>query len=51
MFRSLIDFIRKIYGVNRFIALHEPVIGDLEKEYINKVLDSGFVSSVGEEVK
>ncbi|MDC3239520.1 LegC family aminotransferase [Gammaproteobacteria bacterium] len=51
MFRSLIDFIRKIYGVNGFIALHEPLIGDLEKEYINKVLDSGFVSSVGEEVK
>ncbi len=37
-------------GNQNFIALHEPTIGDREKELVNDCLDSGFVSSVGEYV-
>ncbi|WP_421781063.1 LegC family aminotransferase [Kiloniella litopenaei] len=46
MCRELIDFIRKLYG-DGYIPLHEPVIGDREKNYVNQALDTGYVSSVG----
>ena len=50
MYKNLIDFIRELYPANDSISLHEPLIGKREKQYVNMVLDSGFVSSVGQEV-
>ncbi len=32
---------------DRLKALHEPVLGQLEKEYLLQCIDSGYVSSVG----
>jgi len=50
MYKNLLDFIRELYPSNNSISLHEPVISSKEKKYIEKVLDTGFVSSVGYEV-
>lgn len=48
MFDDLFSFIRSLFPGKTLIALHEPVIGELEKSYLNRMIDSGFVSSVGE---
>ncbi len=50
MFDELLNFIRSQFPGKASIALHEPVIGELEKSYLNRMIDSGFVSSVGEYV-
>jgi len=46
-FKEIIDFIKALYKRD-FIPLHEPVFIGNEKKYLNKCVDSTFVSSVGE---
>ena len=43
-------FIKDLYPDNKFIPLHEPRFIGNEKKYLSKVIDSTFVSSVGEYV-
>ena len=45
---AVVDFIQDIYGTKAPIQLHEPQFCGNEKIYLNKVIDSTFVSSVGE---
>ncbi|OAI15206.1 MULTISPECIES: LegC family aminotransferase [Methylomonas] len=47
MFEGLVGFVREIYQTDAFIPLHEPRFGGNEKRYLNDVIDSTFVSSVG----
>lgn len=47
MFDSFVRCARALYGHEKPIALHEPRFGDVEKDYLNRVIDSTFVSSVG----
>ncbi|CAN5621756.1 LegC family aminotransferase [soil metagenome] len=47
MFKETVDFIRKHYGTDQFIPLHEPRFLGKEKEFLNECIDSTFVSSVG----
>ncbi len=44
--QEIIDFIRDIYGQD-FIPLHEPRFNGNEKKYLERVIDSTYVSSVG----
>jgi perosamine synthetase len=48
MYSNLIDFIRKLYNSSDQIQLHEPFFNDKEKSILLEVIDSSFVSSVGE---
>tara|TARA_B100001105_G_C22391936_1_gene444858 strand:- start:741 stop:1904 length:1164 start_codon:yes stop_codon:yes gene_type:complete len=50
MYSDLIDFIRKLYNSSSTIPLHEPYFNDDEKKILAQVIDSTFVSSVGEMV-
>jgi perosamine synthetase len=43
-----IEFIKYLYPSKKLIGLHEPVFIGNEKKYIEKCIDSTFVSSVGE---
>ncbi len=47
MYKGTVDFIRKIYNTEDFIALHEPFFDNREKEMTAECIDSTFVSSVG----
>jgi perosamine synthetase len=47
MFEDVVDFIRSIHKTDSFIPLHEPRFLGNEKKYLNKCIDSTFVSSVG----
>ncbi len=48
-FQQITDFIREIFKQPQgFIPLHEPRFIGKEKEYLSRVIDSTFVSSVGE---
>jgi perosamine synthetase len=47
MFDNFIKFTRKIYSAKKFIPLHEPKFIGNEKKYLNKCIDSTYVSSVG----
>lgn len=47
MHQRLIDFVKDIYQTDEFIPLHQPTFRDVEKQYLNEVIDSTFVSSVG----
>lgn len=47
MFEKEIGFIRSRYPEKDGIPLHEPCLGEREKEYVNAAMDSTFVSSVG----
>ena len=47
MISDLVGFIREHYETNDFIPLHAPAFDNLEKELLNDVIDSTFVSSVG----
>ena len=47
---DLVSFIQEIYGTNDFIPLHQPLFDGNEKQYLLDVIDSTFVSSVGEYV-
>lgn len=44
---EIIDFIKSIYGNDKFIPLHEPKFLGNEKKYLKECIDSTFVSSVG----
>lgn len=50
MFDSLIKFIRDQYSTKDFVPLHAPIFLGREREYVNKTIESTFVSSVGEYV-
>lgn len=47
MFEDFVGFVREIYQTDAFIPLHEPRFVGNEKRYLNDVIDSTFVSSVG----
>ncbi len=51
MFEDLVKFIKDLYQTNSFIPLHEPKFIGKEKEYLLDVIDSTYVSSVGESIK
>ena len=44
--KNIIGSIASITG-KKSAHLHEPIMGDLEKKFINKCIDSNFVSSIG----
>ena len=48
MYNNLIDFVRKLYNSSENIPLHEPFFDDLEKQLLSDVIDSTFVSSIGQ---
>ena len=48
--QNIIDFIKKTFNSEQFVALHEPKFFGNEKKYVNECLDSTFVSSVGKYV-
>jgi len=51
MYKDLVNFIRKTYGVEKdFIPLHEPRFIGNERKYVLDAIDSTFVSSVGKYV-
>ena len=50
MFESFLRFVRELYQTNSFIPLHEPTFKGNEKKYLDEVIDSTYVSSVGESV-
>lgn len=50
MFNDFVHFVRDLFGSQEFIALHEPRFVGKEKQYLEKTIDSTFVSSVGEYV-
>jgi aminotransferase in exopolysaccharide biosynthesis len=45
---ALVAKVREIYRTEEFIPLHAPSLGSVEKAYVNKAIDSTFVSSVGQ---
>lgn len=47
MFNDIIELIRTKYNTNNYISLHEPVFRGNEKKYLEKCIDSTYVSSVG----
>ncbi|WP_319525433.1 LegC family aminotransferase [uncultured Desulfosarcina sp.] len=50
MYNKVIAFIRELYHGKEFIPLHEPVFDETEIDYVNRTIQSTFVSSVGEYV-
>ena len=44
------QFIQETFQTKQFVPLHEPVFKGNEKRYLNEVIDSTFVSSIGEYV-
>lgn len=44
---EIIDFIKRLYKTEDFVALHEPHFRGNEKKYLSDCIDSTFVSSVG----
>ncbi|MEL6561616.1 MAG: LegC family aminotransferase [Bacteroidota bacterium] len=49
-FDNFIDLVRSIYQTKDFIPLHAPRFSEKEKRYLEKTIDSTFVSSVGKYV-
>lgn len=47
MFEKIHDFIKELYPGQDIIPLHEPRFLGKEKEFINKCIDSTFVSTLG----
>jgi len=47
-YKPVIELIQEIYRTKNIISLHEPQFFGNEKIYLNNVIDSTFVSSVGE---
>ncbi len=43
----IVERLRSVVGDAEKIALHEPNLGDLEREYVDDCVSSGWVSSVG----
>jgi perosamine synthetase len=50
MFDKILTFIRELYSNRDRIGLHEPIFQGNEKKYLEKCIDTTFVSSVGEYV-
>jgi len=50
MLDQISQFIQEKFNTNNFIPLHEPRFLGSEKDFLNKTIDSTFVSSVGEYV-
>jgi aminotransferase in exopolysaccharide biosynthesis len=50
MFESTVQFIQDKFQTKGLIPLHEPVFQGEEKSFLNKTIDSTFVSNVGEYV-
>jgi len=50
MYKDLIDFTKNLYDCDGDISLHAPYFDHNEKKILNDVIDSTFVSSVGEEI-
>ncbi len=48
MFERIISFIKELYGTKDFVPLHEPRFVGNEKAYVDRCIESTFVSSVGE---
>lgn len=46
-YRSIIDFIKSVYGNKDFTPLAVPVFAGNEKKYLEECIDTTFVSSVG----
>jgi len=47
LFGDIVRFIKQQYLGKDAIALHEPILGELEKHYLCEAIDSGYVSSIG----
>ena len=47
MYKSVVDFIHKLYGTDELVPLHAPCFIGNEKKYLNECIDTTFVSSVG----
>lgn len=45
--KTIVEFIQDLYKTKEFISLHEPQFFGNEKKYLNEVIDSTFISSVG----
>jgi aminotransferase in exopolysaccharide biosynthesis len=50
MYKDIIEFTKTLYPNETYIPLHAPIFLGNEKNYLNKCIDSTFVSSVGEYV-
>ena len=50
MFKAVIDFIKETFPGKVAIPLHEPAFWGNEQSYVEKTIESTFVSSVGEYV-
>ena len=50
MFNDFISFVRELYQTSNPIPLHEPTFVGNEKKYLLDVIDSTYVSSVGESI-
>lgn len=48
MYNSVVDFIHQLYQTDEFVPLHVPLFIGNEKKYMNKCIDTTFVSSVGQ---
>jgi len=46
MFDPIFECIEKHFGGGR-VGLHEPLLGEIEKQYLSEAIDSGFVSTAG----
>ena len=51
MYKNLVDFTKKLYKNSENIPLHEPFFDQDEKKYLEEVVDSTFVSSVGKTIR
>lgn len=47
MYKAVVDFIHKLYGIDGLVPLHAPYFAGNEKKYLNECIDTTFVSSVG----
>lgn len=45
--KNIVEFIQELYQTKELIPLHEPRFFGNEKKYLNEVIDSTFISSVG----
>lgn len=50
MYNDFFRLVRHVYNDKNEVFLHEPVMSDLEKNYVLDAIDSTFVSSVGKYV-
>ena len=51
MFDEIIKIIKRIYKTRSYIPLHEPKFIGNEKKYLNKCIDSNFISTSGDLIR